>query len=329
MKQFILLLVLSCLITHNGKLYSQPNAAEIRSEKDLQNFFNRWYFKDKPGVVQRWKPIPRDGYTFEPDSAAFAYYQKGKYKTWIKQDLNRDGKKDLLFGGLVNEQSLLLVFFSTDTGYYYQRLNAVYDDGWNMIPFIRYLRKMKAVETGLINAGWGGGNSWQPDPEMKSIRIDTLRMRKDRLLEYSFGQREQKPDSFRLRYSVSIRPTRLEWIFTKDSQVYLSSMERMPSDTIAPWQELLYRLQVSPDTLRQIWNFCTLMPSTAGGKAYYSNLDIVLDGYSWRLTLYYPNGKSQLYAEHMRSGPLFLDEFISSCERLRLNCKKEFVRRLR
>lgn len=325
-----IVIILACLLILSDKIIAQPDVESIHTNKDLQDFFNAWYFKDHAGVVSEWKsPSEMDGYIYIPDTAAMRYYKKGKYKPWIKKDLNGDGKMDILFSGLVNEQSLILAFFSDAKGYHWQQLNGASNDGKDLIPFVRYIKRMKCIEIGLINPGFGG-NEWKPDPEIGAIRIDTLQMTDGRLLEYSFGKQIHIPDSIKVIYSVFIRRTHFEWSFTKDSQVYISSVDYTPSDTLQPIHQNLYRLKVSPDTAAYIWKHCTQIPVTPEQQGYYGCLNPPLDGYGWEINLFYPGqNQKQRYAQHMRSGPLFLEELYSLCERLRVNCAKEFVRRLR
>lgn len=323
-------IVLAYILIAAGELIAQPQAENLHTNKDVQDFFNAWYFKGQTGVVSEWKPyVQADGFVFIPDLAAMRYYRKGEYKPWIKKDLNGDGKQDILFSGLVNEQSLILAFFSDEKGYHWQQLNGASNDGWELIPFVRYLRKKKWVETGLIYPG-SGVNQWKPDPDQGTIRIDTLQMINGRLLESSFGKQYHMPDSIKVGYSVSIRRTRYEWSFFKDSQVYISSIDYVPSDSLQPIHQNLYRLNVSPDTVLYVWKHCAQIPIMPEQRSYYGCLNPPLDGYHWETTLFYPGeNKKQRFGQHMRSGPLFLEELYSLCERMRVNCAKEFVRRLR
>lgn len=299
---------------------AQPRAEGVKNAKDMIAFLDHWYFKGQRNDTSvRFTKYVHPEYQYYVDSNALRYAAAQKSPAWIKKDYNKDGKKDILFCGYINEAAISLAFISQKDGYHCQVLTP--HNCSSAIVFIQPYRK-KSILLNLLNAS-------VYDDSFKlaqRLRTDTITFKGGRFIDYAFGKTVNAIDSFNVIYGVYTRRRYDRWYLTPSALLF--SAFELSHDSVAHFEESLYQVNLSTDSLHALLDYCSKIPMSRYNPGGYGPIDDVLDGYIWAAHLV-SGGMKREVSDVQGTAPLALRELYTILRSITNNTSRTFIRKLR
>jgi hypothetical protein len=187
------------------QLIAQVKVEDIKADSDMNKFMEACYFKGtKRDTVVRYGIVTSyydTSFALSYDSNFIRSLEAYKSSKWIKADLNKDGKMDLLLSVSFNESSKVLAFISKDSTYDVQKLSL--DNNQYGQYFIKYDTGKGNIIMGVADPDISDNGEMSADSSSRT-RIDTLTYKDGLFVDYDMGDKPLDTiDTFRISFSGS------------------------------------------------------------------------------------------------------------------------------
>lgn len=251
--------------------FSQMKVEDIKDDSSAISFVNAIF-----DIRNSWKRANFCFDLYKQDSTIKQYYSQVKSPKWLKQDLNEDGKEDLIVCCCISFTERIVCFLSKENNY--EIISASPSES-SQLYFFKLFNNNSLIVSSLNSKNY--------------FESDTILFTKENAFEFSSSKRKQI-DSIRLKYSTELTFYSFDFMFRKDGHNSLEKQEGF-SSTLSRYEKYFNSTETN-----NFFDIVEKLPYYKYKNEYWGAAD---DGFDWDTKIYFSDGSTMAISDHMGVGP--------------------------